>query len=85
MKAGLGILQGVDFDNAAHFAAVFSGNAGGVDAERLNVVGVNGGAEAGRAIVGERNTIDDKLGLVLGTARVEDGVAFVEPAGLGVD
>ena len=85
MEAGLRVLRGVDLDDAAHLAAVFGGDAGGVDAERLDVVGFDLGAEAGGAIVGEGDAVDDELGLIFRAAGMEDGVAFVEPAGLGVD
>ncbi len=85
METGLLILECVELDDAAHFASVVGGNAGGVDAHGLDVVGFDFGAEAGGAIVGERNAIDDELGLVFRAARVENGVALIEPAGLGVD
>jgi hypothetical protein len=49
------------------------------------VVGFEFGPEAWRAIVSEGNAIDDELGLVFRPARMEYGVAFVKPAGLGVD
>ncbi len=52
METLLRILEGVDFDYASHFAAVFGGDAAGVDAEGLDVVGVDGRSEAGGAIVG---------------------------------
>jgi hypothetical protein len=84
METGLLILKGVELDDAAHLAAVLGGNAGGVDAHGLDVVGFNLGAEAGGAVVGERDAIDDELGLILRAARVQNGVAFVEPAGLRV-
>ena len=85
MEAGLGVAQGVDLDDAAHFASIFGGDAGGVDGEGVDVIGFDFGAEAGRTIVGEGNAIDDELGLILGAAGMEDGIAFVEPAGLRVD
>ena len=85
VKAGLCILDSVELDDAAHFAAVVGGNAGGIDGHRLDVVGFEFGTEAGGAIVGEGDAIDDELSLVLGATGMEDGVALVEPAGLGVD
>ena len=42
------------------------------------------GAEAGRAIVLQWNAVHNDLGLILGAAGVEHGVAFVQPSGLGV-
>ena len=85
VEAGLRVAQRVDFDDAAHVASVFGGNSGGVDGEGVDVVGFDFGAEAGRTIVGERDAVDDELSLILGAAGMEDGVAFVKPAGLRVD
>ena len=73
----------VDFDDAAHFSAVFGGNSRGVDAHGLHVVGFDLRAEAGRAIVGKRNAVDDELRLIFGAARMQNRIAFIEPAGLG--
>ena len=68
METGLRVAQRVDFDDSAHFASVLGGNAGGVDGEGVDVVGFEFGAEAGRAIIGERNAVDHELRLILGTA-----------------
>ena len=84
VEARLRVLKGVDLDHATHFSAVLRGNARGVDAHRLHVVGFNLRSEAGRAIVGQRDAVDHKLGLIFRTARMQDGIAFVEPAGLRV-
>jgi hypothetical protein len=84
METGLLILKRVELDDAAHLAPILGGNAGGVDAHRLHVVGFNLRAEAWGAVVGERNAIDDKLRLVLRASRVQHRVAFIEPARLGV-
>ena len=43
------------------------------------------GPKLGRAVIGQRYAVDDELGLILRASGMEDGVAFVEPAGLGVD
>ena len=85
VKAGLGVVERVDFDDAAHFASVFGGDAGGVDGKGIDIVGFDFGAEAGRAVVGERDAVEDELSLIFRAAGMEDGVAFIEPAGLGVD
>src|SRR5579862_2191919 len=85
MEARLGVARCVDLDHATHLASVFGGNASSVDSDRVEVVGVDFGAKAGRAVVGQRNAVDDKLSLIFRAARMEDGVAFIKPAGLRVD
>ena len=85
MEPGLLILDRVELNDAAHFAPVLGGNAGGVDAHGLDVVGFDFRSEAGGAVIGERNAVDDELRLVLRAARVENRVAFIEPARLRVD
>jgi hypothetical protein len=47
VKAGLGIMEGVDFNDTAHLAAVFGRNARGVDGDGVDVVGFDFGTEAG--------------------------------------
>ena len=85
VEAGLGVAQSVDFDYAAQLAPVFGGDSGGVDGKRVDVVGFEFGAEAGRAVIGERDAVDDELGLIFLASGMKDGIAFVEPAGLGDD
>ena len=51
---------------------------------RVDIVGANLRAEAGRAVVGQRNAIHYELRLILRAARMQDRIALVEPAGLGV-
>ncbi len=85
VQTRLRILKGVDFDDSAHFAAIFGGNTRGIDAHGLDVVGLNFRAKTGRAVVGEGNAIDDELGLIFRAARMQNSIAFVEPAGLGID
>src|ERR1700735_1520354 len=77
VKAGLRILKRVDLNHPSHFSSIFSGEASSVDAHRLHVVSFNLRSEARRAIIGERDAVHDKLSLVLGTPRMQDGVAFV--------
>ena len=64
--------------------AKFGGNAGGINAQGFDVIGFDLRAEAGRAIVGKRNSVDHKLRLVFRSARMEHRIAFVEPAGLRI-
>lgn len=85
MKTRLRILYGIDLDHAAHFPAVFGRNSGGVDAERLDLVGFNLRSKARRAIVGEGNAVHHELRLILGAAGMEHGVPFIEPARLRVN
>ena len=84
VKTRLRILQRVDLDHASHFPAIFRGNAGGVDAHRLHVVRFNLRSEAGRAIIRQRDAIHHKLRLILRAARMQHGIAFVQPAGLRI-
>src|SRR5208282_6406041 len=82
VKTWLSVLECVDFNHSSHFSSVFRRNACGVNAQRLQVVSVHGRSEAGRAIVGQRDAIDYKLRLILRAAGMQDGIAFIEPAGL---
>src|SRR5215469_15409092 len=85
VKAGLWILFRVYLNHPAHFSAIFGGNPGGVDAERLDIVGLNLGSKTWRAIVSQRNVVHHELGLILGAARVKYSVPFIEPTGLRID
>ena len=85
VQAGVSVVGSVEFDDAAHFAAVLGGNSGGVDGKGVDVIGFDFGTEAGGAIVGEGNTIDNVLSLIFRAAGVENGAAFEEPSRLGVD
>ena len=84
MKSGTYVFRGGYFDDAAEFSSVLGGNVRGVDAHGLHVVGFNFGAEARRAIIGERHAVHYELRLILRTPRVQYGVALVEPARLGI-
>src|SRR5580658_312379 len=64
VKSRICALESIDLDDSAHLPAEFCGNAGGVNVERFHVIGFDLGAKAGRTIVGERNAVDDKLGLI---------------------
>ncbi len=85
MEARLHILERVDLNYASHFAAIFRGDARGIDGYGLHVIGFQLGPEAGRTVVGQRDSIDYELRLILRAARMQHGVAFVEPARLIVD
>ena len=78
------ILQRIHFHDAAHLAAVFRGNSGGVNADRLHVIRFDLRTKTGRTVIGERNTVDHELCLVFGATRMQHGVAFVQPAGLRI-
>jgi len=75
----------IHFHDAPHLAAVLGGKIRRVNAHRLHVVSFDFRAKARGAIVHQRDSVNDELGLVLGATWVEDGVAFVEPPWLGVD
>ena len=77
VKACLRILQCINLDHASHFAAILRRKAGGIDAHRLHVVRFNLRSEAGRTIIRKRNAIHHKLSLILRTARMQHGIAFV--------
>ena len=85
MQARMGVPLRVDFDDSAHFSAVFSGNARGEYVQRVNLPNVKFRAGAWRAIVGKGDAVDDELSLIFGAARVKNRVALIEPAGLRVD
>ena len=84
VEAGLRVLQGVDLDDSPHFSTVLSRNARSINAHRLHIVGFDLRPEAGGTVVRKGNTVHDELCLVFGAAGMQDGVAFVQPAGLRV-
>jgi len=65
--------QRIDFDDSAHFPAIFGGNAGGVivRSRRRRLVS---GPKLGESIVSKRDAVDDELRLVLRATRMEYGV-----------
>jgi len=85
VQAGTRIFAGIDFDDASHFASVLSRNAGGVDGQRADVIGLNFGTGSRRAIVGQRHSIDHELGLIFGASGMQHRAAFINPSGLGAD
>ena len=73
----------IDLNDASHLPAIFRGNTGGINLQGLDVIGFGSlRAEARRTVVGERNSVHHKLGLMFRSARVQNGIAFIEPAGL---
>ena len=78
------VSRGVDLDDAAHLSSILGRDAGSVDAHGLNIVGLNLRSMARRSVVGERNSVEHKLGLVFRAARMKDRVAFVQPSRLRV-
>src|ERR1700730_1950358 len=85
MQAQASVCGGVHFDDAAHLSPILGRNVRRVDAQGLNIVRFYFRAKAGRAIVREGNAVNDKLGLVFGAARMQNGVALIEPSGLRTD
>ena len=79
------VAHGVHFNHATHFPAVFGGEVRGVDAQRLDVVGLDLRTEAGRAVVRQWDAVNDNLSLILGAAGMQDRVTFVEPTRLRID
>src|ERR1700740_1531168 len=85
MEPGRGILQRVDFYHASHFSAIFSGDSCRIDAHRLHIICFDLRAKAGRAMVREGNAIHNELRLIFRAARMQDGIAFIQPARLRID
>src|SRR5258708_6212594 len=74
----------VDFDDASHLASVLRGNAGSIDGQRASVIGLNLGTGSGRAIVGQRDSVDNELSLIFGASGMQHPAAFIDPSGLRV-
>ena len=85
VKPRLGVVERIDFNDPTHLPPVFGRNAGGVNGERVNVIGLDLGAKTGGTIVGKRDAVDDKLRLIFGTTRMQNRIAFIKPAGLRID
>jgi hypothetical protein len=84
MQAGVCIALGIQLHHSAHLPSVFSRDAGGIDTDRIQIVCLDLRPEAGRAIVCQGDSIDDKLRLVLRPAWMQHRVALIEPSGLRV-
>src|SRR6185437_12655247 len=84
VKAGLGVLQRVDFNYATHLPPILGGNTGGVDAHGLHIIGSNLWSEARRSIVDQRNAIDHVLGLIFRAPRMQHRVPLIEPSRLRI-
>ena len=85
VKAGSRILRCIELDDPSHFAAVFRGNARRIDRYRVDVVRFEFGTKAGRAVVGERDSVNDKLSLIFRSTWMENRIAFVQPSWLSVN
>src|SRR5579863_2379715 len=70
MKTLSRVLQSIDLNNAAHFASVLSRDSCGINAHGLNGTGFNFWAEARRTVIGERDSVHYKLGLIFRATRV---------------
>ena len=79
------VFHGGDFDDAAKFAAIFGGERGGKHAHGIHIVGVELRREGGRAILRQRQAVENILHIVFRAAGVQDTVGFIEPAGLLID
>src|SRR5579871_965563 len=84
VEAGIARSRCVELDNAAHLSTVLGWKASGVDTHRIEIVSFDLRAKAWRAIVGQRNAVDDKLCLVLRTAWVQYRISFIDPPWLQV-
>src|SRR5262249_5147918 len=84
VQTRLPVFPCVHLDDRAHFPPIFGWNSGGVDADRLHIVGFDLRSEAWRSIVGQRNAIHNKLCLIFRITRMKDGVSLVQPARLRV-
>ena len=84
MKAGAVLAGGDDLDHASELAAVLGRIAARENAHAAHVFGADLGRERGRTVVRHREPVDDELGLVFGTARVQDAVGFDQPSGLRI-
>jgi hypothetical protein len=85
VKAVGDIFHGGYFHDAAEFAAVFRGEGGGEHAHGFHVVGVKLRRKGGRAILCERQPIENILHIVFRAAGMKNAIGFVEPARLLID
>ena len=76
--------RGDDLDHAAQLPAVLGRIAAGQDVHRMDVVGADLRREGGRAVVRQRQAVDDVLRLIFGAARMQNAVGFEQPARLRV-
>ena len=78
------VLERVDLDYPTHLAPEFRGNPGGIDGQRIDVIGVDLRTKPRRAVVRERDSIKHKLGLIFRSSGMKHRVAFIRPAGLRI-
>ena len=76
---------GVKLDHAAEPPAEFSGNVGGHHVDRLELVDLEARSETQRAVVVQRDAVDDVLRVVFRPARMQHGVGLEQPSRHGVD
>ena len=84
MQPWIGIANRVQLHDAAHFATVFCRKPGGVNAHGREIIRFYFRAKAGRTILCEWNAVDHKLSLIFRSARMQYGIALVQPSGLRV-
>ncbi len=80
MESRIFVFESIDLNHATHLPAEFRRNACGINVEGFHVIGFDLGTKAGRTVVGERNAVEDELGLIFGAAWVKNRIAFIEPA-----
>ncbi len=85
MEAVGHIFHGGDFYNSAKLAAIFGGKRGGQHAHGFHVVGVELRRKGGRAILSERQSIENILHIVFRPAGMKNAIGFIEPARLLID
>ena len=79
MQTRLLVLDRVYLDHAAHLASILGRYARRINAHRLHIIRFECGTKAGRAIVSERNAIENKLRLIFRT-RAGAGLRFLRKA-----
>src|ERR1700688_2534044 len=82
MEAVGHIFHGGYFHDAAELATVFGGKCGGQHAHRFHVVGVTLRRKGWRAILGERQPIENILHIVFRSARMQNAVSFIQRPGV---
>src|SRR6266700_4978569 len=69
-------------DDSSQLSAVLRRIVGSDNAKRFDFVGVEGGRESRRAILRQRETVDDILHVVFRAARVQHAIGFEQPSWL---
>ena len=84
MKARPGVAGGHHLDDPAQSPAVFGRVVAGEHIYRLEFFDFQRRGKSGGAVVGDRETVDDILRVVLGAPWVQHAVGFEQPARLGL-